>query len=174
MTLKPIMPWMKRLRKTDKKLRYLSFVLLMCLTGCVPKDYIPENVSSGEEGSIDKSLVVREDAVIFMTLTQVELDSYESGKYDQLSEVLADFYADANRAIIILREHGFDPIYSDAKKITFQYSNGKKETLPIETSEHIIAMVLFGRGKKPEIGYGILSQDVMLRKVADYFGIALK
>lgn len=152
----------------------LTFVLLICLTCCAPKGHIPENVSSGEEGSTDKSLVVREDAVVFMTLTQVELDSYESGKYDQVNEVLADFYADANRAIIILRKHGFNPIYSDAKEITFQYSDGKKEILPVETSKHIVAMVLFGRGKKPEIIYGILSPDVMSRKVPDYFGIAFK
>jgi hypothetical protein len=109
-----------------------------------------------------------------MTLTQVELDSYDSSKYDQASEVLADFYADANRAIIVLREHGFSPIYSDAKEITFRYSNGNKETLTFDTSKAIVAIVLFGKGKKPEICYGILSLDIMIRKVSDYFGIAFK
>jgi hypothetical protein len=136
---------------------------------CVTLQLSAQN-SSPSQGT----LAVKGDSVIFLTLTQAELDSLKPDQYGPASEVLSDFYADANRAIAIFREHGLSPIYSDAKKVTFQSNGGKKETLAFDTSQHIVAMALFRPGKKPEITYGILSQDVMLRKASEYFGIAFR
>jgi len=150
------------------------FVSLVLLAFCAPKQPIPESLSVGKEGSPDKSLVVTGDAVLFLTLTQSELDSSGPKKYDQASETLWDFYANAKRVTDIIEKHGLNYQYSDAKNLEFQSSKGRITKISFDTSKHIVAVVLYKTGKEPKICYGLIGVNETLREISDYFGVDFK
>ena len=152
----------------------LVFFFLGLLAFCASKQTASKNVPAGKEGSPDKALIVTGDMVIFLTLTQAELDSYSPEKYDRASETLWDFYANAKRVRDIIKKHGLRYQYSDAKNLLFQSSIGRAASISFDTSKHFVAVVLYKAGKEPRIFYELIGANEMLREISDYFGVAFK
>lgn len=161
------------------KNKVLSLIILfsVLLAFCAPKQPISGNLSIGKEGAPDRSLVVTRNALIFLTLTQVELDSYDPDKYNAASETLWDFYFHAATVREITTKHSLKVQYyqySDANELIFRYSNGRTKRVFFDTSKGFVALVMFRTGKDPKICYGVTDTGEMLREISDYFGVAFK
>ncbi|MFQ6062697.1 MAG: hypothetical protein ACE5J9_05925 [Methanosarcinales archaeon] len=125
----------------------------------------------GKEEQLDKPFIVKENTVLFLVISQDELDSLKEDKIFGVEEVLSDFYHYSDKAADVLKKHGINPIMTTSKNIIFQYSDGEKEKYYFDAKKEIIGTIFFAKGKKPRMYFEIMSDDLILQKASDYFGI---
>jgi len=116
---------------------------------------------------------LKENMIIYFTISKKEFDSYDTKKQNQVTEVLSDFYAYAEGARKVLKKHRLDPVYTVSRRLQFRYSNGKMEEVSIDNTKHIVGIVFVGNKKKPEIYYGIYSAGAICDMASRYFGIKI-
>jgi|GEM_PF-4178886 len=188
---------LKKLRKNMKHYRKITngflFLTLALLAGCCSVAPLLEHYKlnkveihdqSHNSANIQKDrpdgtapaeeiFHLKENMIIYFTISKKEFDSYDTKKQNQVTEVLSDFYAYAEGARKVLKKHRLDPVYTVSRRLQFRYSNGKMEEVSIDNTKHIVGIVFVGNKKKPEIYYGIYSAGAICDMASRYFGIKI-
>jgi hypothetical protein len=118
--------------------------------------------------------IVPENTVVFLLLSQLEYDIQPKDIQYELDEVIGDFASYRYRAIEKLKKYGISDIRTIAKNLVFRYTDGREEKLVFNTYEGVIAVAVFGKGKKPQIVYNPVQEDGILKAVYEYFEIEIK
>jgi hypothetical protein len=147
----------------------LFFVLA---NGCSQKDISAQQTSAPEKMAAGP-LIVKQSSVVFLRLSQEEYNLLAPVYKYEIIEIVRDFEFYTKKISEILIKNGIDALYTSSKRLIFRDSNGKQWRLSFNSEKYPVAFVLFEKGKKPKICYGIVLEDDILRVVSEYFGINL-
>jgi len=137
---------------------------------------VKKETNSGCQELIDEIVaptVVTENTVVFLLLSQLEYDIQPKDIQYELDEVIGDFASYRYRATEKLKKYGINDVRTISKNLIFRYSDGREEKLVFNTYEGVIAVAMFGKGKKPQIVYNPIQEDGILKAVSEYFEIEI-
>jgi hypothetical protein len=161
----PCLDWQKRTH--EKVLLQLLLLIEKNKLEEVSNDIYSESQKLIKEKGklIDPTVeIIKEDTVMIFKPTKefISLDI-------ELEKEAQEFYWNYARATDRLNDTVYAKI-SRCKTLHFEYPNGKKEILVRKTREQAFGIAFFGKGKKPEIVYGFLTEREILDIIGEYFG----
>jgi len=118
--------------------------------------------------------VITENTVVFLLLSKLEYDLHPVPVQAELGEVIDDFASYRYEAVKKFTKYGIKDVSTISKNLIFKYSDGREEKLYFDTYKRIVAMALFGKGKKPKIIYDPMQEYGMLKAISEYFEINIK
>jgi len=138
---------------------------------------VKTETNSGCQELIDEIItptLVKENTVVFLLLSQLEYDIQPKDIQYELDEIVDDFAAYIYKATEKIKKYGINDVRTISKNLVFRYSDGREESLVFNTYEGLIAIALFGKGKKPQIVYNPIQEEGILKAVSEYFEIEIK
>lgn len=132
-------------------------------------------VCQKEIAEITTDLVVKNDAIIFLSISPLEHDLQAEDIKKELDNITDRFSSSCNKVKEMLKGRGIQFIYAVNKNLVFRYSNGQEERLPFDTHEFPVAMALFSGEKMPKMIYfDAIHEQGPMKTIMEYFGIDIK